>query len=235
MKKIFLLLIAVVACHCAYSQTFNPTSMINTAGSADNFTGGYTFAYTPSGSPWYGAFMSFGGFTNTYDCQISTDYTLGKHISFRTRNGDAHTWNPWFEIWHSGNLNRADADFTARTIRTSNVYNNGNLWSKQITVALTNPWPDYVFHPNYHLPSLTEVKNYINENHHLSDMPSAQDVAKDGINLGEMNKLLTQKVEELTLYLIEQNKQIAEQKRLAEAQQKQINGLIEKLSTLTKN
>jgi hypothetical protein len=80
---------------------------------------------------------------------------------------------------------------------------NGTIHSKEVKVDLTS-WPDYVFKPAYKLPSLLEVKNYIDENQHLPDMPSETEVAKNGINLGEMNKILVKKVEELTLYQIEQ-------------------------------
>ncbi|WPU94011.1 hypothetical protein SNE25_00535 [Mucilaginibacter sabulilitoris] len=94
---------------------------------------------------------------------------------------------------------------------------NGNIRSKQIKVETAN-WPDYVFQKDYQLPSLTDVKTYIEQNKHLPEVPSEQEIAREGLNLGEMNKLLMKKVEELTLYLIEQNKRIDEQ-------QKQINKL----------
>ena len=78
---------------------------------------------------------------------------------------------------------------------------NGTIRSKEVKVEAAN-WPDYVFKPNYRLPKLTEVKQYIDQNRHLPDLPSEAEVSKDGINLGEMNKLLVKKVEELTLYMI---------------------------------
>ncbi|GAB3909978.1 autotransporter outer membrane beta-barrel domain-containing protein [Mucilaginibacter boryungensis] len=84
---------------------------------------------------------------------------------------------------------------------------NGTIHSKEVKVNLTG-LPDYVFKPDYHLPTLSEVKTYIDKNSHLPDIPAAQEVEKNGLNLGEMNKLLLKKVEELTLYLIEQNKRI---------------------------
>lgn len=68
--------------------------------------------------------------------------------------------------------------------------------------------PDYVFKPTYHLPTLTEIKTYIDQNHHLPEVPSAEQVANDGLKLGEMNTLLLKKVEELTLYLIEKDQQV---------------------------
>ncbi|MBS7565387.1 hypothetical protein KHS38_13325 [Mucilaginibacter sp. Bleaf8] len=83
----------------------------------------------------------------------------------------------------------------------------GNIRATEIKVEAL-PWPDYVFKPTYKLPSLAEVKEYIDKNKHLPDMPSEQEVAKEGISLGEMNKLLVKKMEEMTLYMIEQNKRI---------------------------
>lgn len=82
-------------------------------------------------------------------------------------------------------------------------------YAKQIYVQTTG-WADYVFNKEYALMPLAQVKSYIDQNHHLPDMPAAADVEKNGQNLGEINKLLTKKVEELTLYLIEQSNQIKE-------------------------
>lgn len=63
-------------------------------------------------------------------------------------------------------------------------------------------WADYVFEDDYELKSLDEVEEYINENGHLPKMPSAEEVEKEGLNLGEMDALLLEKIEELTLYMI---------------------------------
>jgi hypothetical protein len=87
---------------------------------------------------------------------------------------------------------------------------NGTVHAREVRVNL-NGWPDYVFHENYILPSLNEVKRYIENNHHLPEMPSASQVANDGLNLGEINKVLTKKVEELTLYLIDLNARLKKQ------------------------
>jgi hypothetical protein len=100
---------------------------------------------------------------------------------------------------------------------------NGSAIAESVTVKLHESWPDYVFKPAYTLPSLNEIKTYIDQNHHLPDMPSEAEVAKDGLNLGEINKLLTKKVEELTLYLIDQSKQISELKQQVEAINKTLN------------
>jgi hypothetical protein len=66
--------------------------------------------------------------------------------------------------------------------------------------------PIFVFKNNYNLPSLHAVDNYIKENKHLPEIASADEMKKDGINLSEMNIKLLQKIEELTLYTIEQEK-----------------------------
>jgi len=83
---------------------------------------------------------------------------------------------------------------------------NGNIRAKEIKVE--TGWSDFVFESDYNLPTLKEVEEHINEKGHLKDIPSAADVAKDGINLGEMNSKLLQKIEELTLYTIAQEKRI---------------------------
>jgi len=85
---------------------------------------------------------------------------------------------------------------------------NGKIISEEVRVELDVNWPDYVFKPGYKLPSLKQVENFIQKNHHLQGIPSAQQVKNEGIELGDMNKRLLEKVEELTLYLIQQNKKI---------------------------
>lgn len=84
----------------------------------------------------------------------------------------------------------------------------GTITAQRVKVTQTG-WADYVFHKNYQLPSLAEVEAYVRSNQHLEGIPSAAEVEKEGIDVGEMNKKLLAKVEELTLYLIEQNKKIA--------------------------
>ena len=75
-------------------------------------------------------------------------------------------------------------------------------------VKVYTTWADYVFEKGYNLPTLEEVEKHIKENGHLKDIPSANEVEKNGIELGEMNKKLLQKIEELTLYVIELNKDL---------------------------
>lgn len=79
---------------------------------------------------------------------------------------------------------------------------------QEVRVALRTNWPDYVFGPTYPRRSLSELEQYIRQNNRLPDMPAAATVAKEGVDLGEMNRKLLEKIEELTLYVIDQNKKI---------------------------
>ncbi|MCG8410537.1 MAG: hypothetical protein MI739_04540 [Bacteroidales bacterium] len=94
---------------------------------------------------------------------------------------------------------------------------NGTITSKEVVVT-ADGWPDYVFASDYNLRSLNEVETYIEQNNHLPDIPSQKEVNEKGINLGNMDAKLLQKIEELTLYIIQQNKKI-------ENMQKQIDEL----------
>lgn len=85
----------------------------------------------------------------------------------------------------------------------------GALKVKSLRVTTTD-WPDYVFGGGHRLMPLSEVESYINANGHLPEVPSAEEAEADGVDLGEMNKLLLQKVEELTLYVIDLQKQLDE-------------------------
>jgi len=82
---------------------------------------------------------------------------------------------------------------------------NGKIRAHEIKVE-TNNWPDYVFAKSYLLSTLQETEKHINENDHLPCIPSAVEVKANGIDLGEMNAKLLQKIEELTLHLIELKK-----------------------------
>lgn len=88
----------------------------------------------------------------------------------------------------------------------------GGVVSTKVSVLDIDSWPDFVFGNSYKLMNLYELEQYINANQHLPEVPSAEEVSASGIDLGEMNALLLQKVEELTLHIIELQKQIDELK-----------------------
>jgi hypothetical protein len=84
----------------------------------------------------------------------------------------------------------------------------GNIHAEEVKVDLNVPAPDYVFEEDYELQTLQQIESYIKTNKHLPEVPSAKQMEAEGLNLKEMNLLLLKKVEEMTLYLIDQNKRI---------------------------
>ena len=107
---------------------------------------------------------------------------------------------------------------------------NGKIAATEVKVATYANWPDYVFEESYTLPTLKEVEDYIKTKGHLENIPSAKEVEKNGVLLGEMNKNLLQKIEELTLYTIQQEKEIEKLKE----KNKEIKFLSERLTKLEK-
>jgi len=84
----------------------------------------------------------------------------------------------------------------------------GTIGARKIKVTQVTPWADFVFDSDYKLPAIHEVEAFISINKHLPDIPSAAEVTKDGIDVGEMNQKLLQKIEEQMLYIIEMNKKV---------------------------
>lgn len=92
---------------------------------------------------------------------------------------------------------------------TSKLTVAGNITSREVKVTVdAGSVPDYVFENDYKLRSLQETEDYIKQNKHLPEIPSAKEIEKNGLMLAEMNMHLLKKIEELTLYMIEQNKRI---------------------------
>lgn len=89
---------------------------------------------------------------------------------------------------------------------------NGTIRAKEVIVE--TGWADFVFDDNYDLPSLRDVEAHINKHKHLPGIPAESEVKENGVNLGEMNVKLLQKIEELTLYVIEQQKEIDALKKM---------------------
>lgn len=113
---------------------------------------------------------------------------------------------------------------------------NGSIHAKEVRVDLTGSLADYVFKPTYNLMPLSQVEQYVKTNSHLPEIPSAVEVSKNGVSVGEMQNKLLQKVEELTLYMIDQQKkidrqstQISEQSAKIEEQNAKIEELEKKI------
>ncbi|MDY0989671.1 tail fiber protein [Flavobacterium sp. CFBP9031] len=108
----------------------------------------------------------------------------------------------------------------------------GTIHSQEVKVDMTG-WSDFVFKKEYNLPTLEEVEKHIAEKGHLENIPSEEEVLKNGINLGEMNAKLLQKIEELTLYIIEQEKSKNKQSLRVEALEKENKNLKKVLERLS--
>jgi len=170
----------------------------NGKGSMQYFeNGGFEIRTTPSGTAGSGA-------TITQRFIVQQDGTIG--LGGSQTNSTITGAN--VVILSGGNVGIGTTVFSKGS--TSNFYQlavKGNIHAKEVDIDLLN-WSDFVFDKNYKLNSLTEVEKFINEHKHLPDVPSASEVKENGISVGNIDAKLLQKVEELTLYIIEQNKQI---------------------------
>jgi hypothetical protein len=124
----------------------------------------------------------------------------------------------------NGIVTRTLTDLDVKNSIALRVGADGTVYAKDVVVSTTT-FPDYVFKKGYPLLPLSEVKSYIDKNQHLPEIPSEQEVVKNGLNVAEMNKLLMKKVEELTLYLIEKDQQDKQKDKLLASLQEQIDAL----------
>ncbi|WP_276090966.1 hypothetical protein [Pedobacter sp. JY14-1] len=172
----------------------NKGSCIALGGKTGNGTPDYPFAYVFAGKE-SNAFDSYAGY-----------------FAIRTVSGNS-----------SGEVNSANYERLRITslgnvgIGTTNPTEKlsvkGKIRAQEIKVELTG-WADFVFAKDYKLPTLAETETHIKEKGHLPGIPSAAEVKENGVELGEMNKKLLQKIEELTLHLIEMDKELKAQRKL---------------------
>jgi hypothetical protein len=150
-----------------------------------------------SHNDWY----SGGGFVGTesnHSLHLITNYNVKMSI-LTNGNVGVGTVNPDSKLTVAGNIHAQEVKVTARA---------GEV-------------PDYVFANDYKLKSLEEVERYIKQNSHLPEIPSAKEIEKNGLMLAEMNLSLLKKMEEMTLYMIEQNKRIKDlEKQIEEIKRK---------------
>ncbi|MFK8060565.1 MAG: hypothetical protein AB8B78_10790 [Polaribacter sp.] len=135
---------------------------------------------------------------------IKNEFTLGKNQSpWDNTNATNASQNSTDINYLNGNVG----------IGTTNTQGfklgvNGNIAALDVKIDTYANWPDFVFKKEYNLPKLNQVEKYIEKNGHLENIPSAKKVKQDGFYLAKMNAKLLQKVEELTLYIINQDKRI---------------------------
>lgn len=140
------------------------------------------------------------GFGYAYKAIVNSPTTKGIGIYNQQYGKDV------FTVYADGKI-----EVSNQTERIWQLEPNGLMRGRQIRLD-TDTWADYVFEEDYELMPLEEVESYITEEKHLPNVPSQEEVLEEGIDLGQMNIVLLEKVEELTLYLIEQQKQIDELK-----------------------
>nr|WP_315425086.1 hypothetical protein [uncultured Pedobacter sp.] len=183
---------------------------------------------------WYAKISNENGNEELYDVYIKTpSANLG--LTFLIRGND---FTPYFQkettiptqfTWSSianpesfSFFNNAGNIGFGTLNPTEKLSVNGKIRAKEIKVDAAN-WPDYVFEDGYKVETLKELESYIRANKHLPGMPSAKDVEGNGLELGEMVKLQQKKIEELTLHLIEKEKQL-------QNQENKVNQLTSKLT-----
>ncbi|MDP5202027.1 hypothetical protein [Flavobacterium sp. DG2-3] len=168
----------------------------------------------------------------------SNGYSWNEQAEFRIGHGGGGTTGSKLDLYINGSENTTSTpDQQVMTwnyngnvgIGTTNPQNklevNGTIHSKEVKVDMTG-WSDFVFKKEYNLPTLEEVEKHIAEKGHLENIPSEEEVLKNAINLGEMNAKLLQKIEELTLYVIE----IKKENKVMKNKQKELENVILKLS-----
>jgi hypothetical protein len=145
----------------------------------------YNIIFRPGDNSWRSALVGYSSGTPAND-----------YIGLQTKYGSIRF------ITNSGNVGIGTTNPKAK------LSVNGTIISNEIKVLTDiSQYPDYVFSDDYNLKPLKEVEKYIKENNHLPNIPKAEEV-KEGVALGEMNAKLLQKIEELTLYMIQMNKEI---------------------------
>ncbi|WP_417801107.1 hypothetical protein [Tenacibaculum sp.] len=219
--------------------TTNPQAKLDVNGS---------LKVTSPGSTWIKGKIGTGGITYTTQLKVDKYHSLirqktysGHYINLgglrdyfgffgydkdRTENGFDHSMVM--------NLNTGNVGIGTLTTGSHKLAVEGSIGAREIKVEASG-WSDFVFYEDYQLPTLTEVEKHIKEKGHLKDIPSAKEVEKNGFFLGAMDAKLLQKIEELTLYTIAQEKKIKlleKQQTKLEEQEKKIEKLellVEKL------
>jgi hypothetical protein len=178
------------------------------------------------------------------------NYSYPESAEFRLGHGGPNVWGSKLDLFINGGTNQNNIPDqqvmtwlyngnvgVGTTSPDQKLTVKGTIHSQEVKVDM-NILPDYVFDKTYELAPLKQVKDFIDKNHHLPEVPSAEQVSREGLKLGEMNALLLKKVEELTLYAIQQkeeNQKLKEdQQKTAQAQQQQIDELKAQVAKLIK-
>ena len=155
------------------------------------------------------------GFTNTDGVQISVSDGANPYVSYNNREAGGHRFFTKGSVGVKRMEITNDGDVVIGNTAPATGYRlsvDGKIACEEVLVDLNADWPDYVFTPEYDLKTLAEVEAHISEKGHLPGVPSAQEVADNGIQLAEMNRVLMEKIEELTLYILEIDEELKSEK-----------------------
>ncbi len=140
--------------------------------------------------------------------------TTGSDIYYNSGNVGIGVTTPAYKLAVSGttHLNGEVSIGAVTTFPATGNYKlavAGNVIAEKVRVKLQSSiWPDYVFKPSYNLPTLPETEQFIKANSHLPGVPSAKEIEKEGLDLGDGQAVLLKKIEEMTLHMIEMNKRL---------------------------
>jgi len=199
------------------------TGRYNTTGSRNSFVG-YRSGYnniTASNNVYLG---SFSGYSTLGSGNVFLGYRAGysERGSNRLYIDNMGTTTPLVY----GKFDTDQVGINTTTLRTGyTLAIVGKAIATEMMVETVANWPDFVFEKTYTLPTLQEVETHILQKGHLENIPSAKEVQENGIVLGDMHAKLLQKIEELTLYVIEKEKKI-------EKQNDQLTKITEKLTKM---
>jgi hypothetical protein len=141
-------------------------------------------------------------------------------------NGTQWQTSPFLTILPSGSIGIGTTSVGSQKLAVE-----GSIGARQVIVT-TNSWPDFVFDKTYVLPPLDSMANYLRQYRHLPNIPSAAEVTKTGIDLGRNQGLLLQKIEELTLYLLQEHTALQQQQTENERLCSQLKSLEARLDML---
>lgn len=222
----------------------------NTSGDMNTFIGSYS-GYSLNGSGNNNVFI--GNEAGRYITGSSTANTIiGSNAGYNS-SGSGNVFLGAYAGYAETSSNRLYVDNSNNTtpliygkfdtnqvgINTTNIPSDfafaikGKMITEEVKVALnpSSSWPDFVFNEKYSLPSLKAVEKHIKEKGHLQNIPSAEEVSENGFFLGDMNAKLLLKIEELTLYAIQQQKEL----ELEKEKNMELENRLNKLEILIKN
>jgi hypothetical protein len=179
------------------------------------------------GAPSSGSTYRYSANISAFSSEQWSPSASGSYLTFSTNANGTNSLNEQMRIDNAGNVSIGTTNSNGYKLAV-----NGTEIATSMTVKAYINWPDYVFKKQYKLPALNDVKTYIDRNNHLPELPSEAQVAKDGINLGEMNKILVKKVEELTLYLIDQQNLLRQQELTIKMQKDKSRQLEKRVSRI---